>query len=258
MYFGAAALQGRIVCALVLRETQTRFGKSKLGYLWAVIEPFAHVLAFSAIARLMHRGAPLGGSIEVFFATGIVPFFLFRDLSYNLTPALNANRALLFFPVVQNVDVLAARALLELATWALVAMLVAAAFACAGLDVLPADPLRLIAAWSAMALLGAGFGMVSAVTVMFIHTWEKLVHILIRVLYVTSGVYFLPLHLPRSAREFVWWFPSFHGVEWFREAFYAGYESQDLNRAYLVSWGLGLVLLGLLSERLLRRRMAAE
>jgi capsular polysaccharide transport system permease protein len=34
---GAARNQGRVVWALMLRETKTLFGKHKLGYLWALI-----------------------------------------------------------------------------------------------------------------------------------------------------------------------------------------------------------------------------
>jgi capsular polysaccharide transport system permease protein len=254
----AAATQARVIGALVLRETQTRFGKAKLGYLWAIIEPFAHILAFSEIAKMIHHSAPLGRSVELFFATGIIPFFLFRDLAFNLTPGLSANRALLYFPIVKNMDVLAARVLLELATWIVVGALAAATFALFGLEAWPGNPLDLMMAWSAMALLGTGFGTVSAVVTMFVHSWEKLVHMFVRVLYVTSGVYFLPNHLPEAARDFIWWFPTFHGVEWFREAFYPGYQSLSLSKIYLLSWAVGLLLLGMLGERLLRARMEHE
>jgi len=38
---------------------------------------------------------------------------------------------------------------------------------------------------------------------MFAHSWERIVHMLIRIWYVTSGVYFLPNHLPEAARDLV-------------------------------------------------------
>jgi hypothetical protein len=36
-------LRSRMIGALLLREARTRFGRSSLGYLWAVIEPVSHV-----------------------------------------------------------------------------------------------------------------------------------------------------------------------------------------------------------------------
>jgi len=254
----SAATQMRVIGALVLRETQTRFGTAKLGFLWAIIEPFCHILAFSQIAKMIHHSAPLGSSVEVFFATGIVPFFLFRDLAFHLSPSLSANRSLLYFPIVKNMDVLAARALLEIATWAVVAVLAAATFACFGLELWIGDPLNLMLAWSAMGLLGTGFGVTSAIITMFAHSWDRLVHMFVRILYVTSGVYFLPNHLPEAARDFIWWFPTFHGVEWFREAFFPGYQSMSLSKPYLLAWGAGLLLVGMLGERLLRKKMEHE
>jgi capsular polysaccharide transport system permease protein len=250
-----AATQARVIGALVLRETQTRFGTAKLGFLWAIIEPFVHILAFSQLAKLMHHLPPLGGSEEVFFASGIIPFFLFRDLAHHLSPALVANRALLYFPIVKNMDVLASRVLIEIATWVVIASLTAGTFAALGLELPIGDPMDMLAAWGAMALLGAGLGATSALISMFFHIWERCLVMLIRVMYVTSGVYFLPNRLPTTALDIIWWFPTFHGIEWFREALFSGYHSATLNKPYLLAWGVGLLLAGMLGERLLRKRM---
>lgn len=247
-----------VTVALVLRETQTRFGRSRIGYLWAFIEPLMHIIGFSEVTRLMHHAAPLGNSIEIFFTTGILPFFVFRDLSFNLTPALEANRALLGFPIVHNTNVILSRILLEIATWFVVGALALAIFQLAGYDALPAHPLDLLMAWGAMILLGSGFGALSAVITMFFHNWERVVHMMIRIMYVTSGVYFLPWRLPAVAGDVIYWFPTCHGVEWFREAFFDGYKSPILERGYILLWGLTLLFAALAAERFLRKRMESE
>jgi capsular polysaccharide transport system permease protein len=250
-----AATQARVIGALVLRETQTRFGSAKLGFLWAIIEPFVHIMAFSQLAKLLHHIPPLGNSEEIFFASGILPFFLFRDLAHHLTPALSSNRALLYFPIVKNMDVLAARALVEIAVWVVIATLTATTFLSFGLDLRIDDPLNLIMAWGAMGLLGFGLGVTSAIIEMFAHSWDRMLIMVVRVLYVTSGVYFLPNHLPHAALDLIWWFPTFHGIEWFREALFPGYQSNFLCKPYLLAWGVGLVVIGLAAERLLRKKM---
>ena len=47
-FFQALAVQGRVISALTLRETRSRYGNSKLGFFWALFEPAAHVAVFMA------------------------------------------------------------------------------------------------------------------------------------------------------------------------------------------------------------------
>jgi hypothetical protein len=41
--FEALQTQSRVIHALIIRETRTRFGDSKLGYGWALLEPMLHI-----------------------------------------------------------------------------------------------------------------------------------------------------------------------------------------------------------------------
>ena len=46
--------------ALFLREIRTRFGKFRLGYLWAILEPSAHLLILLGIfGYILHRTMPI-------------------------------------------------------------------------------------------------------------------------------------------------------------------------------------------------------
>ena len=49
-----------VVNALILRETRTRFGRNRLGYLWAVIEPVLVTLTFYAVLKVSKRELPAG------------------------------------------------------------------------------------------------------------------------------------------------------------------------------------------------------
>jgi tetratricopeptide (TPR) repeat protein len=65
--------QLRVVHALVIRETRTRFGDSRLGYGWALIEPILHILLLSTVfSLLMHGAPPIGTHFFVFYYTGLV------------------------------------------------------------------------------------------------------------------------------------------------------------------------------------------
>ncbi|HKS88949.1 MAG TPA: tetratricopeptide repeat protein, partial [Stellaceae bacterium] len=53
--------QTRIIAALMIRETRTRFADLKLGYGWALIEPILHIALLSVMfSVLMHGRPPIG------------------------------------------------------------------------------------------------------------------------------------------------------------------------------------------------------
>ncbi|MCF6194451.1 MAG: hypothetical protein L3J46_09000, partial [Kangiellaceae bacterium] len=76
----ALKVQGRVISALTLRETRSRYGNSKLGYFWALFEPFAHVLVFIGIFTALGRAPPIGESTGLFILTGIMPWLLYSNV----------------------------------------------------------------------------------------------------------------------------------------------------------------------------------
>ena len=111
-------LEVRVVQALALRETRTRFGANQLGYLWALLEPLFWIGTFWGLFRVVDRHAPNGMEIIPFLATGIVPYHLVMKTAEKGSQAINGNKALLFYPQVQTLDLIFARGALELATYA--------------------------------------------------------------------------------------------------------------------------------------------
>ena len=120
----AAQTQWRVIHALIIRETRTRFGDSTLGYGWALLEPILHILMLSLVfAVLMHGRPPIGTQFFIFYYTGIIPYHVFIHSSSSMTYAVTANGALLQLPLVGTFDVILARGLLELVTDVLVAVI---------------------------------------------------------------------------------------------------------------------------------------
>jgi len=251
----ALALQGRVVWALVLREMRTRFGHSRLGYAWALGEPVVFILVLSALKSAAGGGvSALGTSIPVFFFTGIVPFLMFRRTTQQLGSAISANRALLNYPPVRPVDTLIARALLEIATMLVVALLIGSVFAGLGLPIMPDDPLRFLGALSAAALLGIGFGTFNAAVSGVMKWWPTVVTWMLTASLFITGVFFVIDFMPPSIREALAWIPLTHAIALARSAHYPGYESEVVDVGFLVISGLVLLAVGLLAERALRRR----
>ncbi|SFR53098.1 capsular polysaccharide transport system permease protein [Yoonia tamlensis] len=246
-------LQMRVILSLVLRETRATFGTSAFGYAWAVITPTASVAVLVILFSLVGRHAPFGSSLALFFATGILTLQFFTEISGKLMTVFDANRALLTYPVIKDVDTVLARALLISATYLVIMLLFYAGLILCGMADFPAQPEQLVYVFLATALLGLGYGTVNAVIASLWDTWIQIERVLTRPLFFISGIFYIPSQLPKRAQDFLAWNPVLHLVEWFRCGFYPNYDSRILDIGYPLFVGTGLLLAGLAGERLFRR-----
>jgi ABC-type polysaccharide/polyol phosphate export permease/Flp pilus assembly protein TadD len=255
-FFALLKTQGRVIHALIIRETRTRFGDSKLGYGWALLEPILHILMLSLVFAVMMSGRPpIGDEFFIFYYTGIIPYHLFVHTSTSMTYAVTSNGALLQLPLVGTFDVLMARGLLELLTDTLVAAVLLAAFGAVGLGGLPHDFLGVSAAMLVVWLFGCGIGFINAVITAFSKSWDKIWAQLTRILYFCSGIFYVPGIMPDWIRDILAWNPVLHAVDWFRSSFFQQYEPHWLDRSYLSTVAIVTLLAGFGLERGLRRRL---
>jgi len=250
----AASLQARVSGALVLREMRVRFGRSQLGYLWAVAEPIAYMLVFSMMFYFMGRHPPVGNSMPLFFATGILPFMLFRNLGTQLAGAFDANRALMTYPIVQPIDTVLGRAALEIATSLFIMLIVLSALVLLAGAPLPVNILRMGEAILLLSIFGFGTGLLNAVIIDQLGSWQNTFRILMMPMMFISGVFFSFESLPPNVREVLAWNPVLHGVELFRSGYYASFRATGLSAWYLFGVGISVSLFALVLERLLRGR----
>ena len=122
----ALMTQIQVVHALVIRETRTRFGRHRLGYVWALLEPLIMVATFAAAFSYMGRTMPGGLPVATFLVTGFLPYTLFSRTMSQAQNAISGNRGLLFYPDIRPFDLVLARTLLEIATYILVFVLLMA------------------------------------------------------------------------------------------------------------------------------------
>lgn len=254
----AAATQGRVVHALMLREIKSRFGRQKLGYLWAVLEPTAFIALFAIIFSLARQTAPSGMPVVLFMVTGIGPFILFRNTMNQTVRAIESNRVLLTFPQVTVIDLVLARALLEIATLTAVFFLLLAGAHAIGYTVEIENPLRMLFALACLALTGFGLGAIFAALAPFFRSTPQIVSIVAgRPLFFTSGLFFTAEMIPGGIRELVLLNPILHMLEWLRSAFFVEFESRYMSVEYALGTALVTVCLGLLMLRGLRKRILA-
>lgn len=238
-------VQQAAVKALFLREIRTRFGKFRLGYFWAILEPSAHLLVLLGIfGFIMHRTMP-DISFPVFLLNGIIPYFIFSNITNRSVGAIEANQGLFNYRPVKPIDTIIARALLETVIYAAVYILLMVVVWMAGEYFVITNLLQLVATWGLLILFSCGIGLIFMVVGRTFAETQKFLPILLKPLYFISCIMF-PLHsIPTDYWPYLLWNPLVHAVELSREAVMPGYVSEGVSLSYLAICTLVTVFAGL-------------
>ncbi|MDO6460982.1 ABC transporter permease [Granulosicoccaceae sp. 1_MG-2023] len=256
---GAFELQSRVIGAIILRETKSRYGEHRLGFLWVFIEPVLFVLGFAVLHTMLGARDHQGMTPELFMLTGLLPYMLFRDVMSQVSASINGNRALLAFPQVTTFDLIVARALLELGTVVAVFAILVTALVLAGQDVAIERPLALFGSYLLAFGFGIGVGAVLAAVSPFFPSIKQLAAQLFgRPMFFTSGVFFTAGQLPESVRNVLLYNPLLHVTEWSRSAFFASFESQFIEFGYMTLFCLSILSAGLMLHSVLQKRALAR
>lgn len=233
-----------MIAALAIRDMGATYGKSVGGYFWAVAQPLGGIVLLAVAFSLALRTPPLGTSFMLFYATGIVPFTMYRAISGGVSAAVSSNRGLLAYPVVSVLDAVLAKVLINLVTFAMIgAILFAAIIAVFDLHV----NLDLWAVTRAMALgvlLGLGVGALNCVLFGFFPTWKNVWGVLNRPLFIVSGIFFTFESAPPQFQAVLWWNPLVHIIGVMREGFYGTYDAHYVSYPYVLGIALGTFVLG--------------
>jgi len=248
-------VQSEVVHAVFMRETRTRFGQYRMGYLWAIADPAIVILTIAGFFALVKRPAPYGMDIYSFIATGIIPYKLFASCAQQVGESVNGNRALLFYPRVLPIDLALARGLFELATYSAVFVVLMGIHGLYLQQLQVDEALYVIAGLTLAALLGTATGLVFCAIGVLSRTADRARAPLLRPLFWISGIFFTIEMLPAHIRGLATLNPVVHCTELVRAGWFATYEDTYVDVSYLCLWILGLSVVGLILERSVRRRI---
>ncbi|GIX24545.1 MAG: ABC transporter permease [Caldimonas manganoxidans] len=252
-------VQRSVWFALFLRELKTRFGGHWLGVYWALLEPLAHIVILLLIFGFMRHHVLPGVDYAVFLLVGLVPFFIFKNLTLRGMEAVDANRGLFGYRQVKPIDPLVARALLEVALYSAVYLIMLGAMAWVGFTVLPARPLELMGVSAVLLVFGFGLGLVFAVATDELPNARSFIRISFMPLYLLSGIMFPVSALPPQVLPWLLWNPILHAIELSRGYFFAQYHVvHGVSLPYVSAWALGTMALGLSLYRVRRHRLLAS
>ncbi|MXP59070.1 ABC transporter permease [Pantoea sp. Taur] len=238
-------VQQAAVKALFLREIRTRFGKYRLGYFWAILEPTAHLLILLTIfGYVMHRTMP-DISFPVFLINGIIPYFLFSNISKRSISAIESNLGLFNYRPIKPIDTIIARVILESIIYATVYMIIMFTLILTGEKIIVMNLLQLICSWLLLIFFSGSVGIIFMVAGKTIPETQRFLPIMLKPLYFISCIMF-PLHsIPKEYWSFFLWNPIVHAVELSREAVVTGYVSDGVSLQYLFICTLATLFLSL-------------
>ncbi|MFV0359856.1 MAG: ABC transporter permease [Tropicimonas sp.] len=238
----------RSISALIMREMATSYGKSSIGYLWAILEPVGGIFVLTVAFSLVMRSPALGESFPLFYATGMLPFSAYNAMQNKLSGAVMQNRPLLFYPRVTYMDAIISRLILTLVTQLMVFIVVFTGILAFENLNQHIDVVRILTAFLVTAFLGLGIGTLNSVLIYLFPSWQQVWSIVTRPLFLASCIFYLFDTLPEFAQDILWFNPLVHVIGLTREGFYATYRADYVVLAYPLAVGgfalfAGLVLL---------------
>ena len=261
-------VQARVIGALILRETLTRYGRKNIGFLWLFVEPIMFTLGIVIIRNIIIGQSPLNlssnqqffgnMSFTGFLVTGYSGFILFRNICNRLSSTAASNRGLLYHRNIRIIDLIFSRFILELAAVSSSLLVLSFMFHEFGLMSLPESILDAILAWILLAWFCFGFGLIVGYMMEASSFFDRIWPIILIVSVPFSGVVFMLSWLPNTAQEFLSWSPLVNALEYLRESYFGLSIKAMYSISYLIAINLVLTFVGLSLSRKIRRVLESE
>ena len=238
----------RTVIALLLREMSTTYGRSALGYFWAILEPVAGIALMTFVFSFALRAPAIGTNFPLFFASGVLPFMAYSDCTAKVAQSLLFSRALLHYPGVTFVDTLIGRFLMSFMTNIMVAFVLLTGIIVVFELRLILDVPKIVLGFTMAFALGLGIGTLNCFLLTASPGWARVWAVLNRPLFIISCVFFVFDTIPQPYRDWLWWNPLVHVVGATRSGIFATYDAPYVSPIYvftvsLICGALGLLLL---------------
>jgi capsular polysaccharide transport system permease protein len=239
----------RTIGALILREMNTSYGRNPGGYIWAVLQPAAGIAIMVAVFSVGFRSPPLGTNFAIFYATGLLPFMAFMDIAGKIGQSLNYSRAFLAYPRISFMDAILARFILNYLTQLLVNYILIASILLLYETRTTLEMDRVALAYAMVASASFGIGLLNCFLMSQFRVWQQVWSILMRPMFLISGIFFMYDDIPEPYRSYLWYNPLMQITGEMRAAFYVNYDAGYVSPGYVFSIALVTSAFGLLFLR---------
>ncbi len=236
----------RIIGAMMMRETTTRYGREGIGFLWVVGEPLLFCTVVLIMWSLIKPEYEHGVRIGPFIMSGYMCLILLRHQIGFLMNAIQGNSGLLYHRQITVLHIYLSRILIEFFGTTAAFIVVYVVLAIMGQIGWPADVLKVYSGWLILAGMGSGIAMILATLSMRSELMERLVPVLTYSLIPLSGAFFMVAWLPPGVRDLVLLIPFPNAVELLRDGLFGEFVPTYYSVSYALIWMVVMNVLGLL------------
>lgn len=257
--FDSLRVQRRVIGALFLRETLTRYGRHNIGFLWLFVEPMIFTLGVTALwtaTKSVHGNSEV--PIVAFALTGYSSVLLWRNMPGRTIGALLSNLSLLYHRNIKVLDIFVARLLLEFGGATISFFVLSMVFISIGWIEPPEDILEVAGGWFTIAWFGSALAIWLGAMSHENELVDKIWHPFSYLLFPLSGAAFMVDTLPQAAQQLILYIPIVHGVEMVREGYFGSRAHAHFDMSYVLPFCLALTALALFEVRKLAARVVPE
>lgn len=254
----SAAVQGRVIYALLMREVLTRYGRHNIGFLWLFVEPMLFTTGVTILWTLSKAVHGSSLPIVAFALTGYSSVLLWRNMPSRCIGAIEPNLALMYHRNVKTIDIFIARLLLEAGGATISFITLSLFYIYIGWLDPPEDVLVVAEGWLLIAWFGASMAMFLGALAETSELVERLWHPVSYILFPLSGAAFMVDALPVAAQKYALYVPMVSGVELVRKGYFGNQIHAHYDIPYLFGFCVTLTLLALVQIAIANRRITPE
>lgn len=257
--FESLLVQARVVATLMRRDFRHRAAHSKFGFFMVFVPVALQIVTLGVVLSLFNGGRPpLGEDLFFFYATGVMPFYMFIHVVDHAQQQFQDNRDLFQIPIITRLDVVLGMACSELFVTGMMVVVTFLVFALVDYGPVSGNYIQCIYAMLAIWAFALGVGLICAVMNNLYKPFANVWLVTQRFLYIASGVFFTPQQMPEWIRDYLVWNPILQTIEWFRTGMFEHHEPPWLDKGYVLSLAFVVILIGLMMERGLRPKMKTQ
>jgi len=254
LFLHGLRVQGRVLIVLLIREFRVRNGKNYMGLINEAGNVVMMIALFVGLRIVLGGGVHRGMEVGPFIACGMLSILLFRSLISDAMTTPSAYRAFSSIPHVTILDIFIVRYIYKTTIYMALAIIVFNTMIYWNASPPVEDWIGVVFFLFLASQIGFWIGIIFC-TLLPESLLVKFAIILFnRIIFWTSGTFFVVPELPFGTREYFLLNPLVHVTESIRSAYFYVYQSDYANMAYLSEWMIGLVFLGLVADRAKRYR----
>lgn len=254
----ALSIECRVVWALFLRETLTRYGRHNIGVLWLFGEPMLFTLGVTALWTLLKVSHSSSIPIVAFALTGYSTVLVWRNMPNRLNKAIEIHLGLMHHRNVRPFDIYVARLLLEIGGVTASFISLSVIFCAIGWLSPPENMLELIGGWVLIIWFGSSLAVLVASISEHSELFERLWHPVTYILIGFSGLGFVVDAMPKAAQKYLLLVPMVNCTEIIRDGYFGSLFTAHYSVAYIVIWNCVLSFLAMVGVRSLSKGVTLQ